>query len=90
MEYKSNKAMISLKKAQGLISKIITMNENKEYCIDIMQQNLAAIGLLKAAHELLMENHLNTCFKSALAAKNEKIKQGMIDEILKVNRIYNK
>ena len=90
MEYKQTKAMIHLKKAQSLINKIIKMNENKEYCIDIMQQNLAAIGLLKAAHELLMENHLNTCFKSALAAKSEKVKQGMIDEILKVNKLYNK
>ena len=90
MKEKNNKALIGLKKAQSLISKIIKMHEDNEYCIDIMQQNLAAIGLLKSANEILMESHLNTCFKSALAAKNEKVKQGMVDEVLKVNKLYNK
>lgn len=66
------------------------MTENKEYCINIMQQNLAAIGLLKSAHQMLMENHLNTCFKNAMATKNEKLKQEMINEILKVSKLSNK
>ena len=70
--------------------KIVAMIEDGEYCIDIMNQNLAAIGLLKSAHQMLMENHLNTCFKNAMAAKNEKIKQKMIDEILKVSKLVNK
>ena len=66
------------------------MIEKERYCIDIMQQNLAAIGLLKSAHQMLMENHLNTCFKNAMAAKNEKRKQEMIQEILKVSKLLNK
>ncbi len=90
MTLKKDKALIAMKKARSLIDKIINMTEENEYCIDIMQQNLAVVGLLKSAHEMLMENHLNTCFKNALAAKNEKIKQGMVDEILKVNKLYNK
>ena len=90
MTLKKDKAVIAFKKSRSLMDKIIQMTENNQYCIDIMQQNLAAIGLLKSAHEMLMENHLNTCFKSALAAKNERAKQGMIDEILKVNKLYNK
>jgi len=84
------KTLINFKKAQSLIAKIITMVEGKEYCINIMQQNLAAIGLLKSAHQMLMENHLNTCFKNAMAAKNKKLKQKMIDEILKVSKLSNK
>ncbi len=84
------KALISFKKAQGSILKMIKMVEGGEYCIDIMQQNLAVIGLLRSAHELLMENHLNSCFKSAMAAKNEKRKKEMTDEILKVTRLFNK
>ena len=90
MTIKKDKALIAMKKTRTLMNKIINMTENNEYCIDIMQQNLAAIGLLKSAHELLMENHLNTCFKNAMAAKNEKMKQEMINEILKVNKLYNK
>ena len=85
-----NKALINFKKTRSLLEKIIKMTEDHEYCIDIMQQNLAAIGLLKSAHQLLMENHLNTCFKNAMASKNEKVKQNMIDEILKVSKLSNK
>lgn len=82
--------LINFKKAGSSIDKIITMAEEGRYCIDIMQQNLAVIGLLKSAHQMLMENHLNTCFKTAMAAKNEKRKQEMIAEILKVTKISNK
>jgi hypothetical protein len=37
-----------------------------------------------------MENHLNTCFRSAMASKNEKKKKQMTEEILKVTNLYNK
>jgi len=84
------KTLINLKKANTLLTRIISMTENQEYCIDIMQQNLAVIGLLKSAHQMLMEGHLNHCFKSAMAANNEKKKQDMIDEILKVTKLANK
>jgi DNA-binding FrmR family transcriptional regulator len=71
------KALISFKKAQSSIAKIITMVEQDKYCINIMQQNLAVLGLLKSAHQMLMENHLNMCFKSAISSTNEKKKKKM-------------
>lgn len=90
MTNKKQKTLINFKKAQSLISKIIEMVEGNEYCINIMQQNLVVIGLLKSAHQMLMENHLNTCFKKAMETKNEKRKQEMIKEILKVTKLFNK
>lgn len=84
------KILISLKKANTSLSKIIDMVENNHYCINVMQQNLAVIGLLRSAHESLMSNHLQTCFKSAMETKNSKKKEEMIDEILKVTNLYNK
>jgi DNA-binding FrmR family transcriptional regulator len=84
------KALINFKKANTLLAKIIKMTENGEYCVSIMQQNLAVIGLLKSAHQLLMENHLNSCFKNAMASKNERVKQQMIKEILTVSKLTNK
>ena len=90
MNNKKQDVIINFKKAYGLVSKIIEMVEDKEYCINIMQQNLAVIGLLRSAHEMLMEKHLNTCFKKAMAAKNEKRKQEMIEEILTVTKLFNK
>ena len=84
------KAIVNFKKAQSHLSKVIKMAEAGDYCIDVMQQNLAVIGLLRSAHEMMMANHLETCFKSAMESANEKKKQEMIEEILKVARICNK
>lgn len=90
ISHNKQKALISFKKAQTHISKIIEMVEQDKYCIDVMQQNLAVLGLLKSAHQTLMENHLNMCFKDAMASKNEKKKQEMTQEILKVTNLFNK
>ena len=90
MTNQKEKTFINFKKAQSLILKIIKMVEANEYCIDIIQQNSAVVGLLKSAHQMLMENHLNTCFKKVMGTKNEKRKQEMIEEVLKVIKLFNK
>ena len=90
MDSKNEKTLINFKKARSHVDKVIKMIENGDYCIDVMQQNLAVIGLLKSAHQMLMEGHLNSCFKNAMKTNNEKRKQEMILEILKVSKIANK
>ena len=82
--------IINFKKAHSHLGKIIKMIENGEYCIDIMQQNLAVIGLLKSAHQMLMENHLKTCFSEAIKSGDEKRKEEMTKEILRVTKLLNK
>lgn len=90
MTNQKEKALINFKKANTLMKRIINMVEEDRYCIDIMQQNLAVVGLLRSAHQMLMENHLNTCFKHAMDTKNEKQKQEMTQEILKLTKLFNK
>ena len=90
MSTQKEKTLVNFKKAQGLILKISKMIESNKYCIDIMQQNLAVIGLLKSAHQMLMESHLNTCFTKAMQTSNEKRKQEMIKEILRFSKLANK
>jgi len=90
MKNQENNILISYKKAQSLLSRIIKMVENDEYCIDIMQQNLAVIGLLKSAHQRQMENHLNTCFASAMKTNNLQKQKRMTQEILQVTKLFNK
>jgi len=84
------KALISFRKAHSHLSNIIKMVEEGHYCINIMQQNLAVIGLLKSAHQILMENHLNSCFLSAVSSNNKKKKEEMVKEIIKVAKLFNK
>jgi DNA-binding FrmR family transcriptional regulator len=90
MTKQKQKALIGFKKANSLLSKIIDMVEKDQYCMDIMQQNLAVIGLLRSAHEMLMENHLNTCFKKAMETGSQATKKKMTGEILKVTNLFNK
>ncbi len=90
MESKKEQSKVNFKKTQSLLTTIIKMVDEDRYCIDIMQQNLAAIGLLKSAHQMLMENHLNTCFKRAMETSDDERKNEMVQEILKVTKLFNK
>jgi DNA-binding FrmR family transcriptional regulator len=83
-----NKEIVTaLKKAHSHLARVIKMVEGGEYCIDILQQNLAVIGLLKSANNKLLKRHLNSCFVSAMRGTNEREKQKMIDEILAISRL---
>jgi DNA-binding FrmR family transcriptional regulator len=79
--------LIALKKAQSHLGKVIQMVEDKEYCIAILQQNLAVMGLLRSANNKLLERHLNSCFVNAMKGTNEKRKDEMIEEIVKINKL---
>ena len=89
-EITKNDALVNFKKSRSLLNKIIEMVEADEYCVDIMTQNLAVIGMLKSAHQTLMENHLHHCFSNAMGAKQEKKKLEMVEEILKVTKLASK
>jgi DNA-binding FrmR family transcriptional regulator len=79
--------LIALKKAHSHLGKVIQMVEDKEYCVAILQQNLAVMGLLRSANNKLLERHLNSCFINAMKGANEKRKDEMIEEIVKINKL---
>ncbi len=81
---------ITFKKARSLLDTIIKMLDEDRYCVDVMQQNLAAIGLLKSAHEQLLNNHLETCFAEGMSSKSDDKKKKMIEEIKTLMKMYNK
>lgn len=90
MAPQKTKALINFKKTKSLMEKLIQMVETDQYCINVMQQNLAAIGLLRSAHEMLMEGHLHSCFEMAFSTNNSAKQKQMTDEILKVTKLFNK
>lgn len=88
---KHQKVIIWLKKARTSLDKILKMLEEEKYCIDIIQQNLAVIWLLKSANMNLLEWHLNWCVKNALNAKNESDVENKMLELVKIiNLAQNK
>lgn len=82
--HKQDKSIIALKKAQSLIAKIITMAEDDRYCIDIIQQNLAVIGLLKSANLSLLEGHMQHCVKNAAEANDTRRLNEMMAEMVTI------
>lgn len=74
----------SIKKATSSLKRVGEMLDENKYCIDVIQQTLAVIGLLKSANKKLLEGHLNACYKKALSSKNSKKQQEMIDELIKI------
>jgi DNA-binding FrmR family transcriptional regulator len=90
MHKHGDSAMTALKKAHSHLGKVIKMVEGDRYCIDIMQQNLAVLGLLRSAHQTLLEHHLNHCFTEAIGADTAEKKQDMVAEILQVTKLANK
>lgn len=87
---KSQKISIALKKACTLLQKVQKMTDEDKYCIDIIQQNLAVIGLLKSANESILEGHLTSCFKTAMQSTDSKKQDEMIQELLKVMKTAQK
>lgn len=78
------KTIISLKKARTLLDKIIIMAENDKYCIDVIQQNLAVIWLLKSTNLQLLEWHLSCCFVDAIKSNDKKRQHEMVQEVLTI------
>lgn len=72
-----------LKIAKGHLAKVLTMVENNEYCIDVINQSQAVQRALAEADILVLENHLNGCVV-------EHIKKGeakeSIEEIISILR----
>ena len=52
--------------ARGQINGIINMIDEDKYCIDISNQLLASIGILKKANQEVLCAHLEQCVKNSI------------------------
>ncbi len=84
MKKNQEKILISLKKAKSSLEKIISMIESDQYCIKVIQQNLAVVGLLKSVNLQLLEDHLGCCFVDSIKSNDKKRQNEMIQEILTI------
>lgn len=73
-----------MKKARGMIDKVIAMIEEEKYCADIANQINATQGLLKEANKQLLKNHLKCCGKTKLVSKDNTEVDAFIDELVRV------
>lgn len=65
MQADHSKVKRKLSIAKGQIEGIIKMIDEDAYCIDVSNQLLATIALLKSANEMVISEHLRHCLKNA-------------------------
>lgn len=69
-----------LKTARGQIDGLIKMMEENRYCLDISNQLMAVMAILKNINKDILTAHLKGCVKDAYGAGLEEIDQ-KIEEI---------
>ncbi|MFH1201509.1 MAG: metal-sensitive transcriptional regulator [Candidatus Omnitrophota bacterium] len=82
--------IVALKRIEGQIRGIQKMIENKEYCVDILNQIQAVISALARVEDKILERHFENCLSSALAGKSTVAKKQKLDEILQLINRFRK
>jgi DNA-binding FrmR family transcriptional regulator len=79
-----------LKIARGHFSKLIDMVENDSYCIDLITQSLAIRKAMESVENIILKQHLRTCFKKAMTEGNKETQEEMINEIVSLRDYQNR
>lgn len=82
-----NKAIRRLKILEGQVRGLQRMVDKEEYCIDIINQSLAAKQALSGIEDLILENHLST---HVIEQINAGKKSKAIKEILEIYKLSKK
>lgn len=90
MAHGVDKVSIAMKKARTSMDKVMKMLEEDKYCIDIIQQNLAIMGLLRSANTTLLQGHIEHCVTNAAKEKDSERLDQMMQELLMVINIAQK
>jgi len=79
--------IVALRRIEGQVRGVQRMIEDREYCVDILNQIHAVKGALASVEENILQKHFRHCVTAAIMGSSEKEKQQKLDEILKlINR----
>ena len=70
-----------LKTAKGQMDGILKMMEEDRYCMDISNQLLAVLAIIKKANKEVLRGHMKSCIRDAMIEGNEEDK---INELMEV------
>ena len=79
MKAENEKVTRLLKTARGQLDGIVKMVEDDRYCIDISNQLMATIAILRNVNREVLHSHLGTCVEEAFekGESNKKIQEIM-------------
>ena len=84
------KTIRKLKTVSGQIDGLIKMVENDRYCIDISNQLMASISILKNVNKDVLHAHLQHCVYDAIENQDETSTKEKIKEIESIIEKLNK
>ena len=90
MKADNQKTIRKLKTVGGQIDGLIKMVENDRYCIDISDQLMASISILKNINKDVLKGHLEHCVYDSLEKNDKEEIKEKIDEIEKIINKLNK
>lgn len=75
-------ALNRLKTVRGHLDAVIAMVEAERYCPEVMKQISALQGSLEKTNRTMLQNHLETCFASAVAdGRSDQIVEELMETI---------
>ena len=72
-----------LNTAKGQINGVQKMIDNNEYCIDIVNQLMATIAILKKTNNEILDAHLHHCVLNAKTNEELEVKMDEVSDILR-------
>ncbi|MBQ8145073.1 MAG: metal-sensing transcriptional repressor [Butyricicoccus sp.] len=76
--------------ARGQVEAVSKMIDEDRYCIDIINQILAAESLLRKARMCVLEGHIQGCVASAIQAGDEQEREQKLREMVELLGRMNK
>lgn len=73
-----------LKTARGQLDGVLRMVEEDRYCVDILNQVMAAEAVLRKVRREVLRAHIQGCVSDALQTGDEDRRQTSIEEILRI------
>ncbi len=87
MKHKNENALTLLKTAKGQVDSAVKMTEEGRYCVDIANQIMATVSLLKKANLDILKNHIDTCVRDSF---HEGTQEEKTEEIIHILNKYLK
>ena len=81
MQADRNEIARLIKTARGQLDGVLRMVDEDRYCLDIVNQILAAQAILKKANREILRAHLDTCVTNAVEANDAKEKIGELVDL---------
>jgi len=83
MEHHDKSRLLNrLNRIEGQVRGVSRMIEEGRYCMDIVHQIRSIMAALRSAEGLVMERHVRHCVREAIEAKDSRLTEGRIQELL--------